>query len=392
MTAISSKKKENNMITIYEIKKIRDIMAKAKVKNNVGHICFGSGSNNYVKVMFEHGSTRFHIKVNGDFNASKKFAYAIKIKDFLAIPKSAKQIEIKYHEDIDFHSIHMDGINFPAKVTVVDDDCMKPINNYTYYHDYDFMHGELESIVKKTKHFVSSDLDRPSILRVVFNSDGTFAATDGRVIIEDKLQNFEMCKGDDADKFSAWSNSRFAFDWNALNSISKMNGHTLAITDNNKIILHTKNWEVVLENISDLVFPEYKKFFPRNDSIVSKICVNIPTMKSIAKKISDMMNEDSTLDRYDRIQAKSGVIIKHDEIVMHPIHGLFDEVVHKFTPNSVVMEKDEFKFALSASRLVHVLEQIDGENEWINVCESAGVLCIENNGKKLLLMPLRTIK
>ena len=86
--------------------------------------------------------------------------------------------------------------------------------------------------------------------------------------------------------------------------------------------------------------------------------------------------------------AKSGVIIKHDEIVMHPIHGLFDEVVLTFRPNSVVMEKDEFRFALSASRLVHVLEQIDGENEWINVCEKAGILYIENNGKKLLLMPL----
>ena len=114
-----------------------------------------------------------------------------------------------------------------------------------------------------------------------------------------------------------------------------------------------------------------------------------PAMKSIAKKIRDIMKEDSTLDRYDKVQAKSRVIIKHDEIIMHPIHGLFDEVVLIFRPNSVVMEKDEFKFALSASRLIHVLEQIDGENEWINVCENAGVLYIENNGKKLLLMPLR---
>ena len=237
---------------------------------------------------------------------------------------------------------------------------------------------------------MSSDLDRPSILRIVFNPDGTFAATDGVVVIEDKLQGFEICKHGDADRFSAWSNSKFAFDWNALNSIAKMNGHTLAITDNDKIILNTKDWEVVLENVSDLVFPEYKKAFRCNDSIVSKICVNIPAMKSIAKKISDMIKEDSTLDRYDRVQAKSRVIIRHDEIVMHPFHGLFQEVVHKFTPNSVSMEKDEFKFALSASRLVHVLEQIDGENEWINVCENAGVLYIENNGKKLLLMPLRT--
>ena len=102
------------------------------------------------------------------------------------------------------------------------------------------------------------------------------------------------------------------------------------------------------------------------------------------------MKEDSTLDRYDRTQAKSRVIIKHDEITMHPLGGLFKEVVHKFTPNSVIMEKDEFKFALSASRLVHILEQIDGENEWINVCETAGVLYVENNGKKLLLMPLRS--
>lgn len=376
------------MVTIYEVKKIRDIMTKAKVKGNDGHICFGSGFNNYVKVMFEHGSTRFHIKVNGDFDT--KFAYAIKIKDFLAIPKSAKQIEIKYNEDIDCHHIYMNGINLPGKVTVADYDVLKPIDNNTYYHDYDFMHGELENIVKKTKHFVSSNPDRPSISRVVFNSDGTFAATDGRVVIEDKLRCFEMCKGDDTDKFSAWSNSMFAFDWSALNSIAKMSSHTLAVTDNNKIILHTKDWEVVLENISDLKFPEYKKAFRCNDSIIGKICVNIPAMKSIAKKISDMMKEDSTLDRYDRIQAKSAVIIKHDEITMHPFNGLFQEVVHKFTPNSVSMEKDEFKFALSASRLVNVLEQIDGENEWINVCEKAGVLYIENNGKKLLLMPLRT--
>jgi hypothetical protein len=389
---MSSKKKERNMITIYEIKKIRDIMTKAKVKGNDGHICFAGWGNsrNDVKVMFEHGSTRFHIKVNGDFDTSKKFTYAIKIKDFLAIPKSAKQIEIKYNEDVDLHEIYMNGINLPGKVTVVCDDYMKPINNSMYYHDYDFMHGELENIVNKTKHFVSSDLERPSILRVVFNPDGTFAATDGRVVIEDKLQGFEICKGDDADKFSAWSNSKFAFDWNALNSIAKMNSHTLAITDNNKIILHTKDWEVVLENISDLVFPEYKKAFRCNDSIISKICVNIPAMKSIAKKIRDIMKEDSTLDRYDRIQAKSRVIIKHDEIVMHPHNGLFQEVIHKFTPNSVSMEKDEFRFALSASRLVHVLEQIDGENEWINVCEKAGILYIENNGKKLLLMPLRS--
>src|SRR5690606_39123548 len=105
-----------------------------------------------------------------------------------------------------------------------------------------------------------------------------------------------------------------------------------------------------------------------------KICVNIPAMKSIAKKIRDMMKEDSTLDKYDKVQAKSRVIIKHDEIVMHPFCGLFNEVVLKFIPNSVVMEKDEFRFALSASRLVHVLEQIDGENEWINVCERAGIL------------------
>lgn len=379
------------MITIYEIKKIRDIMTKAKVKGNDGHICFGSWrqTNKSIKVMFEHGNTRFHIKVRGDFDASKKLAYAIKIKDFLAIPKSAKQIEINYHEDIDWHGIYMNGINLPGKVIVTDADCLKSINNHTYYHDYDFMNGELENIVKKTKHFVSSDLERPSILRVVFNPDGTFAATDGRVVIEDKLQNFEMCKHGDADRFSAWSNSKFAFDWNALNSIAKMNGHTLAITDNNKIILHTKDWEVVLENISDLVFPEYKKAFRCSDSIISKICVNIPAMKSIAKKISDMMKEDSTLDRYDMVQAKSWVIIEHDEIIMQPGHGLFQEVVHKFTPNSVVMEKDKFKFALSASRLVHVLEQIDGENEWINVCEREGILYIENNGKKLLLMPLR---
>lgn len=377
------------MVTIYEIKKIRDIMTRAKVKSNNGHICFGSGFNNNVRVMFEHGSTRFHIKVNGDFDTSRKFAYAIKIKDFLAIPKSAKQIEIKYSEYVDCHHIYMNGINLPGKVTVVDDDYLKPINNNTYYHDYDFMHGELENIVKKTKHFVSSNLDRPSILRIVFNSDGTFAATDGSVVIEDKLQGFEMCKGDDADKFSAWSNLMFAFDRNALNSIAKMSGHTLAITDNNKIILHTKDWEVVLENISDLKFLEYKKVFKCNDSIIGKICVDIPAMKSIAKKISDIMKEDSTLNRYDKIQAKSGVIIKHDEITMHPLNGLFKEVVHKFTPNSVSMEKDEFKFALSASRLVNVLEQIDGENEWINICESIGILYIENNGKKLLLMPLR---
>lgn len=380
------------MITIYEIKKIRDIMTKAKVKGNEGYICFGNGFNDYVKVMFEHGSTRFHIKVNGDFDASNEFAYAIKIKDFLAIPKSAKQIEIKYNEDIDCHHIYMNGINLPGKVIVVDYNSLKPIDNITYYHDYDFIHGELENIVKKTKHFVSSDLSRPSIIRVVFNSDGTFAATNGRVIIEDKLQGFEMCKGDDADKFSAWSNSMFAFDWNALNSIAKMSGHTLAVTDNNKIILITKNWEVVLENISDFKFPEYRKAFRCNDSIIGKICVNIPAMKSIAKKISDIMKEDSTLDRYDRIQAKSGVIIRHDEITMHPLNGLFDEIVHKFTPNSVSMEKDEFKFALSARRLVNVLEQIDGESEWINICESAGVLYIENNGKKLLLMPLRTTR
>ena len=379
------------MITIYEIKKIRDIMTKAKVKGNDGHICFGSWrhTNNSIKVMFEHGSTRFHIKVRGDFDVSKKFTYAIKIKDFLAIPKSAKQIEIKYCEDIDLHGIYMNGINLPGKVIVVDDDCMKPINNYTYYHDYDFMNGELENIVKKTKHFVSNDINRPSILRVVFNPDGTFAATDGRVVIEDKLQGFEICKHGDADRFSAWSNSMFAFDWNALNSIAKMNSHTLAITDNDKIILHTKDWEVVLENISQLKFPEYYKAFRCSDSIIGKICVNIPAMKSIAKKIRDIMKEDSTLNRYDKVQAKSRVIIKHDEIVMHPIHGLFDEVVLTFRPNSVVMEKDEFKFALSASRLIHVLEQIDGENEWINVCENAGVLYIENNGKKLLLMPLR---
>jgi len=252
------------------------------------------------------------------------------------------------------------------------------------------MNGELENIVKKTKHFVSNDINRLSILRVVFNPDGTFAATNGRVVIEDKLQNFEMCKGDDADKFSAWSNSMFAFDWNALNSIAKMNSHTLAITDNNKIILHTKDWEVVLENISDLVFPEYKKAFRCNDSIISKICVNIPAMKSIAKKIRDMMKEDSTLHRYNKVQAKSRVIIKHDEIIMHPSYGLFNEVVLKFIPNSVIMEKDEFKFYLSAGRLVHVLEQIDGENEWINVCGNMGILYIENNGKKLLLMPLRS--
>jgi hypothetical protein len=365
-------------------------MTKANVKGNDGHICFGNGFNNNVKVMFEHGSTRFHIKVNGDFDESKKIAYAIKIKDFLAIPKSAKQIEIRYYEDIDYLGIYMNGINLPGNVIAVDADDLKSINNHTYYHDYDFMNGEIESIVKKTKHFVSSDLERPSILRVVFNPDGTFAATDGRVVIDDKLQNFEICKHGDADKFSVWSNSMFAFDWNALNSIAKMSGHTLAITDNNKIILHTKDWEVVLENISDLKFPEYKKAFQCNDSIIGKICVNIPAMKSIAKKIRDMMKEDSTLNRYDRIQAKSGVIIKHDEIVMHPRNGLFDEVIHKFTPNSVSMEKDEFKFALSASRLVHVLEQIDGENEWINVCERDGILYIENNGKKLLLMPLRS--